>query len=202
MAARDRNQEQSERTRQLLVNSARSLFAEKGFGPTGTAEIVAAAGVTRGALYHHYGDKTALFLDVFESVERDLMAKLAGRIRGLDDPAEMLRTSGEAFLDLCQDAEVRQIALIDAPSVLGWEAWREVEARHGLGMLRMLLQHASNRGLLPADHVEDLAHIMLGAVSEAAMVVAHHPNDSEVRSRMGQSLSWMISRMLEQAEAV
>jgi AcrR family transcriptional regulator len=178
------------------MKCGRQLFAEKGFGGTGTAEIVSTAGVTRGALYHHYADKTALFLAVFESVERDLMAELASRIQGLDDPVEMLRKSAEAFLDLCQSVEIRQIALLDAPSVLGWEKWREVEARHGLGMLRMLLQHAKNRGLLPDDDVDHLAHILLGAVSEAAMVVAHHPDDPVVRARMGKTLTWMIEQLL------
>jgi AcrR family transcriptional regulator len=196
MAAKDRNQEQSERTREALIGAARTLFAAKGFGATGTAEIVALAGVTRGALYHHYKDKTALFLEVFERVEQDLVARLGAGVAGLDDPLEMLRISGEMFLDLCQETEVRQIAMIDAPSVVGWEAWREVDARYGLGLLRTLLNHAANRGLVEAEHVEHLAHLFLGAVSEAALVVAHHPGDSEVRARMGRSLAWMIDRLL------
>jgi AcrR family transcriptional regulator len=124
----------------------------KGFGATGTEEIVALARVSRGALYHHYQDKTALFLDVFEHVERDLAAQIGARVAGLEDPIEMLRTSAEAFLDLCLEPEVLQIALIDAPSVVGWESWREVDARYGLGLLRVLLGHAASRGLIDVEH--------------------------------------------------
>ena len=161
---------------------------------------MALAGVTRGALYHQYKDKTALFLDVFEHVERDLTARLAERVAGLDDPIEMLRTSGEAFLDICQETEVRQIALIDAPSVVGWLTWREVDAHHGLGLLRTLLRLAASRGLVEEEHVEHLSHLFLGAASEAAMVVAHHPDDDLVRTRMGRSLSWMIDRLMTPRE--
>ncbi len=200
MPASDRKREQSQRTRDALVRAARTLFAEKGFAGTGTEEIVALAGVTRGALYHQYKDKTALFLDVFEHVERDLTARLAEGVAGLDDPIEMLHISGEAFLDLCRETEVRQIALIDAPSVVGWETWREVDARYGLGLLRMLLNLAATRGLIDAEHVEQLSHLFLGAVSEAAMVVAHHPRDDLVRARMGRSLSWMIDRLMSPRE--
>ena len=201
MLVKDRNQEQSERTRAALVRAARTLFAEKGFGGTGTEEIASLAGVTRGALYHQYEDKTALFLDVFEHVERDLTARLAERVVGLEDPIEMLKMSGETFLDLCQETEVRQIALIDAPSVLGWETWREVDARHGLGLLRMVMKLAATRGLIDAEHVEHLSHLFLGAASEAAMVVAHHSHDALVRKRMGRSLEWMIDRLMSPRES-
>ena len=200
MPAKGRNREQSERTRDALVRAARALFAEKGFQGTGTEEIVALAGVTRGALYHQYKDKTALFLDVFEHVERDLTARLAERVAGLEDPVELLRTGAEAFLDLCQEPEVRQIALIDAPSVVGWETWREVDARYGLGLLRMMLNHAATRGLIDAEHVEHLSHLFLGAATEAAMVVAHHPRDDLVRQRMRGSLTWMIDRLMSPRE--
>jgi AcrR family transcriptional regulator len=196
MVVKGRNREQSQRTRAALVRAARTLFAQKGFRGTGTEEIVSLAGVTRGALYHQYEDKTALFLDVFEHVERDLTARLAEKVAGMEDPVEMLRISGEAFLDICQEKEVRQIALIDAPSVVGWETWREVDARYGLGLLRSLLNHAATRGLIAAEHVEHLSHLVLGAASEAAMVVAHNPDDDLVRTRMGRSLSWMIDRLM------
>jgi AcrR family transcriptional regulator len=196
MPTKDRNREQSERTRKALVRAARTLFAEKGFGGTATEEIVALAGVTRGALYHQFKDKTALFLEVFEDVERDLTSRLGEHVSGLDDPIEMLRISGEAFLDLCLETEIRQIALIDAPSVVGWETWREVDARYGLGLLRMLLGLAATQGLIDTEQVEHLSHLFLGAVSEAAMVVAHDPNNALVRERMGKSLSWMIDRLM------
>jgi AcrR family transcriptional regulator len=194
--ARVKNREQSERTREALVRAGRHLFAEKGFGGTSTEEIVAAAGVTRGALYHQFEDKTALFLDVFEQVERDLMQHLTDRVSGLKDPVEMLRVSADAFLELCLEKEIRQIALIDAPAVLGWEKWREVDARYGLGLLKMVMQLAAAQKLISEDLVEPLSHLFLGAASEAAMMLAHHPDDSEVGQKIGRSLSLMIDRMM------
>lgn len=196
---RGRNQEQSERTREALVAAGRALFAEQGFGATGTEEIVARAGVTRGALYHHYADKTALFREVVEAVERDLCAQLAAEAADLDDPREMLRRCAARFLDLCQEPEVRRIALVDAPSVLGWSAWREIDARYGLGLLRQLMGYAAARGLFEAERVEDLSHLFLGAASEAAMVVANRPDDAATRERMLRSLDWMIERLLAEA---
>ena len=195
-AKRGTNREQSERTREALVRAARSLFAEKGFGATGTEEIVAAAGVTRGALYHQYEDKRALFLDVFEHVERDLMARLGEHVAGQDDPVEMLRSAAKVLLDLCQEPEVRRIALIDAPSVVGWEKWREVDARYGLGLLKLVLGRAAEQGRIGSEFVETLSHLILGAAGEAAMVVAHHPGDAEMRDRVGRSLDVMIDRLL------
>jgi AcrR family transcriptional regulator len=197
MPVKGRNHQQSQRTRDALINAARELFAAKGFADTGTEEIVARAGVSRGALYHQFEDKRALFLAVFESVERELMARLTENVAGRTDPVEMLRLSGEAFLDLCLDPEVRQIALIDAPSVVGWQTWREVDARYGLGLLRMLLGLVAEQGQIDSRRVEHLAHLFLGAVSEAAMVVAHAPDDAEVRASMGESLTWMIDRLLK-----
>jgi AcrR family transcriptional regulator len=196
MAVKGRNQQQSQRTRDALIAAGRELFATKGFADTGTEEIVARAGVSRGALYHQFEDKRALFLAVFETVERELTARLAENVAGQTDPVAMLRLSGEAFLDICLEREVRQIALIDAPSVVGWQTWREVDARYGLGLLRMLLGLVAEQGHIDSGQVEHLAHLFLGAVSEAAMVVAHSPDDANVRAKMGESLTWMIDRLL------
>lgn len=190
-----RNQDQSEQTRTALIRAGRALFAEKGFAATGTEELVAKAGVTRGALYHQYKDKAALFLDVVEHVERDLTQRLAERVAGIEDPVEMLRVSAEAFLDLCLETEVRRIVLIDAPSVLGWAVWREIDARHGLGLLRGLLGRLVAAGLLRPEQVEPLSHLVLGAVSEAALVVANDPEDESVREEMSRNLLWMLERL-------
>ncbi len=140
--------DRSAATRAVLVGAARPLFAERGFGGVGTETIVQAAGVTRGALYHQFADKTELFEAVYEAVEEDLTGRLAQRIveAGVSDPIDVMRLGADAWLDACAEQEVQQIVLLDAPAVLGWERWREISLRHGLGLLEGMLTHAIELG--------------------------------------------------------
>ena len=112
------------------------LFTARGYAEVGTEEVVAAAKVTRGALYHHFTDKRDLFRAVHERVEQSLVEGIGGQMDGVSDPWEVLVTGTRAFLDACDDPAVKQIALIDAPAVLGWREWREVDERYGLGLMR------------------------------------------------------------------
>jgi len=126
-------QARAEETRQRVVATARRLFAEQGYFETGTTEIVEAAGVgTRGALYHHFDNKQALFLAVFEEIEVDLRAKFGNTVTG-NTWLERLEQALAGFLDASLQSEVRRVLLIDGPAVLGWDVWREIEARYGLG---------------------------------------------------------------------
>jgi AcrR family transcriptional regulator len=197
MEGKQPNAERSRRTRAALVRAGRELFSERGFGATSTEEIVARAGVTRGALYHQFEDKRALFLAVFEAVERDLVARLAHVVAGESDAARMLEVGCGAFLDACTELELRRIALIDAPSVVGWQKWREVDARYGLGLLRGVLERAALQGVLDAEHIDELSHLLLGALGEAAMLVAHAGDDPQVREGVDQSLRWLIGRLID-----
>ena len=114
--------EQSEATRAALIAAAHSLFAERGYAAVGTEEIVRAAGLTRGALYHHFAGKLELFQAVYEDVERRLVEQIAASaMPGAGDPLQALHAGAQAFLDACEDPAVQRIALLDAPSVLGWE---------------------------------------------------------------------------------
>ncbi len=192
--------ERSRRTREALVQAGRELFAERGFGATATGEIVARAGVTRGALYHQFEDKRALFLAVFEAVERDLVERLAQVVAGESDAARMLEIGCNAFLDACAEPGVRRIALIDAPAVVGWQKWREVDARYGLGLLRGVLERAVEQGVLGAEHIDELSHLLLGALSEAALMVAHGGDGPRVREGVDQSLRWLIGRLTDPAK--
>src|SRR5450755_3507723 len=118
-------------TRAALVAAARPLFAEHGFGGVGTETIVHAAGVTRGALYHQFADKTELFEAVYEAIEEDLARRLGQRIAaaGASDPIEVMTLGADAWRDACGEPEVEQIVLIDGPAVLGWQRWREIGLR-------------------------------------------------------------------------
>jgi AcrR family transcriptional regulator len=128
-------EERSEATRAKLIAAARRLFAERGYAGVGTEEIVRAAGVTRGALYHHFEGKPQLLEAVYEQIEGELTEKIATGALGGSDPLDALRAGSEMFLDACLEPEVQRIVLLDAPAVLGWERWREIAADHGLGLV-------------------------------------------------------------------
>ncbi len=169
--------ERSEATRGALTSAARQLIAQRGYASVGTPEIARAAGVTRGALYHQFADKRSLFAAVTEAVERDTTERLLAAIsaRAPSDPLAALHLAIDAWLDACEDQEVRQILLTDAPNVLGWEAFRDLAASYRLGLTEQLLTAAMDTGLLPALPVSAFAHVLLGALQEVAFAVAAEP---------------------------
>src|SRR3954453_16583830 len=124
---------QSEATRARLLAAARALFAERGYAHVGTEEIVRAAGVTRGALYHQFVDKRDLFRALFEQLEAKLIEEAARRMAGHDDPLDAMKAACRGWLEACARPEAQQIVLIDPPAVLGYDTWREIGERHGLG---------------------------------------------------------------------
>src|ERR687885_711771 len=130
----DRRAERGEATRAALVQAARELFSERGYAAVGTNEVVRRAGVTRGAMYHHFADKRELFRAAYEETEKELVQGLAARLATIDDPWEALVTGMRAFFDIASDPKLMRMGLIDAPSVLGWEVWREVGNRYALGV--------------------------------------------------------------------
>jgi AcrR family transcriptional regulator len=186
-------QARAEETRARVVATARRLFAEKGYFATGTTEIVEAAGVgTRGALYHHFENKEALFLAVFEEVEVDLGAKVGDTISG----ATWLERLGQAlaaFLDASLEPEVRRILLIDGPAVLGWDAWREIEARYGLGAIRHMVAEGVADGSISSVDADAMAHLLLSMVDEAALFIAHAEDPVAARVTAGASVARLVA---------
>jgi AcrR family transcriptional regulator len=184
--------EQSEATRAALVGAAEGLFAERGFADTPTEAVVKAAGVTRGALYHHFTDKADLFRAVYESLEQQMIAQVEEAVAGLTDPLEVLHRGTEAFLDACLEPAVQRIVLLEGPSVLGWETWRQIDMAYGLGMVTAVLEVAVQTGAIRAAPVEALAHILLGGLNEGAMLMAASPDPGAARQRMGEALRVVI----------
>ena len=184
--------ERSEATRAALVAAARPLFAARGFSGVGTEEIVRAAGVTRGALYHHFTDKRDLFRAVFERVEGDLMKRIGATMEGANDPWDLMISGMRAFLDACEEPAVKQISLTDAPAVLGWEEWREIDNRHGLGLTRAALEGAVAAGVLRPIAVEPMAHLLVAALSEAAFVIAHAEKPRTARAEVEEALLQLV----------
>nr|WP_090277224.1 TetR/AcrR family transcriptional regulator [Mycolicibacterium komanii]CRL71361.1 transcriptional regulator [Mycolicibacterium komanii] len=184
-----RRRTQAERTaatRAQLVAAARKLFADRGFAEVSTQAIVSAAGVTRGALYHQFGDKAGLFATVYEEIERDMVADIAREIaeRRPTDPVEAMRVGARLFLDACAAPDVQQIVLIDAPAVLGWERWREVGMKYGLGVIEGMLAHAVAQGAIPDQPLRPTSHVLLGALDEAALYVSRAVDREQARRDM------------------
>jgi AcrR family transcriptional regulator len=184
-AARRTQAERTEATRGALIAAARRLFTERGYDGVATEEIVRAAGVTRGALYHHFGGKAQLLEAAYEQLEAESTERVARIVLGseLESPLAAMRAGIEAFLDECAEPELRRIALHDAPAVLGWERWREIGAANGLGLIEASLNAAIEAGELRQVPVKPTAHLLLGALDEAAMLVARS-EDSASRAEV------------------
>ena len=182
-------------TRHRILSAATRMFTELGYEQTSIKSLLDDLKISRGALYHHFSSKETIFEAVLEAVETDLAKAIVGATRGITDPAVALRTGCDAFLRMAGDETVRQIALIDAPAALGWQKWREINSRHGFGLLKASLQAAAGRGRLRAELVDAYAHILLAALMETALVIAR--KDTATASRNGRAaVKELIERLL------
>ncbi|MEU8139894.1 TetR/AcrR family transcriptional regulator [Streptodolium elevatio] len=174
-------------TRDALVTAARELFAERGYTATGTEEIVARARVTRGALYHHFRDKKALFRAVMDSVAAEAAeALVTHELRHAqerpDEPWDQLRHGFQSFLDVCTTGDFQRIVLIDGPAVLGQDVWDTLVAEHGHGLLAEWLRKAMANGEIDELPVAPLARLLAALISEASLYTAR-AEDPEVARR-------------------
>jgi AcrR family transcriptional regulator len=189
MSTENRQAERSAATRQALIRVARRLFARLGYGATATEEIVRQARVTRGALYHHFRDKQDLFLAVLDQEQKRLAAAATAAATAENDPWRAMMAGTAAFLDGCLDPAVQQIVIIDGPAVLGPERWRELDQSYYLGSLKQLLAAAMAAGLVERQPVDTLAHLMFGAVHEAAFVIARADDKEAARREVSEVLA-------------
>ncbi len=186
--------ERTEATRAALIAAARPLFAQRGYAGVGTEEIARAAGVTRGALYHHFEGKRELFEAVYERIEIELAERIAsGALRAnATSPLAAMRAGAEMFLLASTEPETQQIVLLDGPSVLGWDRWREIATEHGLGLIEATLQAAVEAGEIDSQPVRPLAHVLMGALDEAAMLVARADDAERMRAEVGRTLGALL----------
>jgi AcrR family transcriptional regulator len=183
-------------TRSALIHAARSLFAQKGFHATGTSEIVMQAGVSRGALQHHFPRKEDLFLVVFNEVERDMVEGSASP----DDAAPgeewlRFRTNVTRFLDAASTPEVQRIILIDGPAVLGWMEWRRLEAHYGLGIIERAVIDGMGAGHIRRQPSRSLAHLVLSIIDEAALLVANAEETEPARLEANLALQTLLGSL-------
>lgn len=191
-------EERSAATREALITGARKLWGLRGYAEVGTPEIATEAGVTRGAMYHQFADKAALFRDVVKVVEQDVMARMATLVAasGAAPPADAIRAAVDAWLEVSGDPEVRQLILLDAPVVLGWAGFRDVAQRYSLGMTEQLITEAIRAGQLARQPVRPLAQVLIGALDEAAMFIATADDPKRARRETRQVLRRLIDGML------
>jgi AcrR family transcriptional regulator len=193
MATRE---ERAEATRAQLLDVAAELFASRGYAAVGTEDVVRQAGLTRGALYHHFADKRELFAAVHERVEQELVAALGERMAAARDtatPVELLIIGMRSFLDACVHPAVLRISLLDGPTVLGWARWREVGERYGLGLVIGGLEFAMQAGELRRQDVRPLAHLLLAALSEAAQLIAHAEHPEQARAEVEPAMLALLN---------
>jgi AcrR family transcriptional regulator len=186
-----------EATRRALCRHARDLFATNGYAATSTEDIARDAGVTKGALYHHFGDKQAVFRAVLEELEVELAASVAAAAAAETDPWLRLQHACEAYLDASLRPDIQRVLVLDAPSVLGWHEWCEIDKRHGFAMFEPTITAAVEAGVIDAQPTEMLAQILLGALNVAARVTAgtrDAPNRSDVWRTVARLLNGLRTR--------
>lgn len=163
-------------THQHLLTIARELFTTEGYAQTATEEIVQRAGLTRGALYHHFANKQALFIAVLEDIQGEVAQRIAAAADAEDDLWQQLLQGCRAFLAASIDPHVQRIMLTDGPAVVGWEAWRALDAEHSMKLLRMSLEELQTAGQVAPLPLDALTHMLSGAMNEAALWIAAAPN--------------------------
>ena len=198
--AKDRRRTQAERaaeTRDALIGAARPLFASVGFADASLETIVRNAGVTRGALYHHFADKTELFAAVFERVEAEMAIRMGEAVAaaGHSDPVEIMRLCSGLWLDACAEPEVQRIVLLEALAVLGWERWSDIGHRYNIGFVKGLLTDAIESGSIPRQPVEATALTIMGALREATLYIARADDQHRARADAGAVMDRLLDAL-------
>ncbi|MFG1943780.1 TetR/AcrR family transcriptional regulator [Nonomuraea sp. NPDC048826] len=190
--------ERTAETRAALVAAGRELFAEHGFAGVGTETLVRAAGVSRGALYHQFGDKTELFAAVLADVEGEVARRLADVVLsgGATDFVSMMSRAVDAWLDACDSPVVQRIVLIDGPAVLGWERWRAICQPHILGLIESVLTAGVADGTLLPLPVKPLGHILLAVADEAALYLNAAEDRAKARDEIAQVIDPLVRALV------
>ncbi len=180
-----------EKTKKSLIETARKLFVH-GYESISTPEVAQSSGVTRGALYHHFSNKRDLFEAVVETIAEEISQKIDRSAEKAADPIEAIISGSHEFVEVCLQPDIRKIFLEDAPSILGWKRWREIDARHGLGSLKAGLRACVEAGYIESDQVDSVAHLISGALNEAAFLFA----EKDTPNRLKQETLTQIDRMI------
>jgi AcrR family transcriptional regulator len=178
-----------------LLAAARAEFAEHGYLSATTDRIVEAAGLTRGALYHHFNDKAALFDAVVEQMLDEIAAVVAGAATKAGSPFEAFRAGCSAYLDCCTQPDVRQIVLVDGPAVLGWERWRELDDQHAYRSTLQAVKACIASGEIVAIKPEPMARVLMAAVTQMGLDIARTGSPARHRRELGAAFDVLLERL-------
>ncbi|MFZ0888643.1 MAG: TetR/AcrR family transcriptional regulator [Candidatus Binataceae bacterium] len=192
--------QQSEKTRAALLRAARKMLAERGYADTSLEEVAKRAGVTTGAVYHQYRDKSALFQAVLEQLQTEIFEDVRQGSRQRVSPAgrnswNRLVEAAELLLDSFTDPIVCRIVMIDGPAVLGWKTWHRIRAEPILGYITKPLEHQMEQGQIEREPAAPLAYLLFGALTEAGMLIAHAADRRAARKEIGAVLLRMFNRL-------
>jgi AcrR family transcriptional regulator len=193
MSSLTRKEEYAAATRAALVAVARQRFAARGFADVSIDEIVQGARVTKGALYHHFDDKQALFRAVVETIEGEIAGSVRAAAARETRPWEQLVAACHAYLDALLDRDVQRIIVVDAPAVLGWKVWCEIDKAYGLGVLEDRLTAAEAAGVIEPQPIEPAAQLLLGALNVAGRVIAQASDAKASRAEVGATIERLLS---------
>jgi len=192
----NKNVERGQATRAHLVEVATQLFAAHGYDGTSIQAVLAESGVSRGSLYHHFPGKEALFLAVLEEVGARAAQQGIEAMGDAKNPVAALRVGFLMWIRLAGDQVNRQIMLIDAPAVLGWQRWRELDEQGPLGLIRASMEYAAEMGLIQRRHVDAFAHLVLAAANELSLMIARADDPAAALSEGESAAAEFLDRLL------
>ena len=196
-----RRQEYSASTKRALVDVATELFTEQGYAGTSLDEIVAGARVTKGALYHHFSGKQALFEAVFVRVEDDASDSIRRAVRGTKDPWDKAMAGLRAFLDVLQQPEYRRLVIQEGPAVLGYEKYREQEERSTYGIVQDIVSSVLATYELEKSMVETFSRVFFGAMSAAGSAVSSAEDTKRASAEVEAAIAFILAGLRQQAES-
>jgi AcrR family transcriptional regulator len=182
-------------TTDAILRAGRRLFGERGFAATTMDDIAEAADVAKGAVYHHFKTKEAVFESVFEQVSGDLVQDIDRAVRSEKDVLAAIVAGTQHYFAACAKGPTGRIILRDGPAVLGWERWREIDARHFGGKFPRALTVAMDAGLIARQPVEPLARLLLGAVTEAAVACAGRSDVLKAGSEYSRAFKSLVEAL-------
>jgi len=195
-----RRAEYSVSTRKALLDSAAALFAERGYAGTSLDEVVAAAEVTKGALYHHYSGKQAVFEAVLERVEAEAVEAIAAEVRREKDPWQKALVGVRSFLEICQQQSYRRIVMQEGPVALGYDRWREIEERNTFGLVRDIVRAVLEQYDVDDSILETFSRLFFGAMSTAGMSVSQSDTPEMVSEQVQTVIALMLAGLRQLAE--
>jgi AcrR family transcriptional regulator len=172
------------------------LFAANGFDNTSTDAILGASGASRGSLYHHFGDKSGLFDAALQTVHKDAVEQTRLAAQHCDDPLDALRAGCEEWIRLASQPSVRRIVLVDAPAVVGWERWRQIDEDHSLAIVERGLRVAAKRGYLPKALVRVTSLMLLASLNELALAISNDSDPARAEHDALAALNHLLDRLL------